>query len=151
ASPVPVAMTRVSDGLIIYESPSSRKLFGQMQQSGEPSYVRDLYVDPRDRQRYLKLLRERGTLEGFEVEFRKADGSHVWVSLTASLIEYQGEEMVVASAYDLTERRAVEAEMARHREALYQSEKLSALGSLLAGAAHELNNPLSVVVGMRSC
>lgn len=147
ASPVPVAMTRVSDGLIIYESPSSRKLFGQMQQSGEPSYVRDLYVDPRDRQRYLNLLRERGTLEGFEVEFRKADGSHVWVSLTASLIEYQGEEMVVASAYDLTERRAVEAEMARHREALYQSEKLSALGSLLAGVAHELNNPLSVVVG----
>lgn len=147
ASPVPVAMTRVSDGLIIYESPASRALFGQMQQSGEPSYITDLYVDPRDRQRYLKLLRERRTLQGFEVELRKADGEHVWASLTASLIEYQGEEMIVASAYDLTERRAVEAEMARHREALYQSEKLSALGSLLAGVAHELNNPLSVVVG----
>ena len=147
ASPVPVAMTRASDGLIVYESPSSRKLFGQLQQSGEPSYVRDLYVDSRDRQRYLTLLRERGTLEGFEVEFRKADGTHIWVSITSSLIEYQGEEMIVASAYDLTERRAVESEMARHREALYQSEKLSALGSLLAGVAHELNNPLSVVVG----
>ena len=147
ASPVPVAMTRASDGLIIYESPASRLLFGQLQQSGEPSYVSDVYVDPGERQRYLKLLRERGTLEGFEVEFRKADGSHIWVSITSSLIEYQGEEMVVASAYDLTERRAVEAEMARQREALYQSEKLSALGSLLAGVAHELNNPLSVVVG----
>lgn len=147
ASPVPVAMTRASDGLIVYESPASRALFGQMQQPGEPSYVRDLYVDARDRQRYLTMLRERGTMEGFEVEFRKADGQHIWVSLTSSLIEYQGEEMIVASAYDLTERRAVEAEMARHREALYQSEKLSALGSLLAGVAHELNNPLSVVVG----
>ena len=147
ASPVPVAMTRASDGLIVYESPASRALFGQMQQSGDPSYVRDLYVDSRDRQRYLTMLRERGTLEGFEVEFRKANGQHIWVSLTASMIEYQGEEMIVASAYDLTERRAVEAEMARHREALYQSEKLSALGSLLAGVAHELNNPLSVVVG----
>ncbi|NIA71795.1 PAS domain S-box protein [Pelagibius litoralis] len=147
ASPVPVAMTRASDGLIIYESPASRALFGQMQRSGEATYIADLYVDPRDRQRYLTLLRERRMLQGFEVELRKADGGHVWASLTASLIEYQGEEMIVASAYDQTERRAAETEMARHREALYQSEKLSALGSLLAGVAHELNNPLSVVVG----
>ncbi len=147
SSPVPVAMTRAEDGLVIYESPASRKIFGQMQQSGEPSYIGDLYVDPEERRRYLRLLREKGTVEGHEVELRRSDGKHIWVSLTASLIEYQGEEMIVASAYDLTERRAVEEQMARHREALYQSEKLSALGALLAGVAHELNNPLSVVVG----
>ncbi len=41
---------------------------------------------------------------------------------------------------DITNRKRME-------QALYQSEKLSALGSLLAGVAHELNNPLSVVVG----
>jgi PAS domain S-box-containing protein len=147
SSPVPVAMTRAEDGLVIYESPASRKIFGQMQQSGEPSYIGDLYVDPEARRRYLDLLREKGTVEGHEVELRRADGKHIWVSLTASLIEYQGEKMIVASAYDLTERRAVEEQMARQREALYQSEKLSALGALLAGVAHELNNPLSVVVG----
>jgi signal transduction histidine kinase/ActR/RegA family two-component response regulator len=38
-------------------------------------------------------------------------------------------------------------ELARQRDALHQSEKLSAFGSLLAGVAHELNNPLAVVVG----
>ncbi|MEI9852203.1 MAG: ATP-binding protein [Sphingomonas sp.] len=47
---------------------------------------------------------------------------------------------------DLTERRRAEAALARSRETLYQTEKLSALGSLLAGVSHELNNPLSIVV-----
>lgn len=47
---------------------------------------------------------------------------------------------------DLTARKAAEVALERSREALYQSEKLTALGSLLAGVSHELNNPLSIVV-----
>ncbi|MEM7529246.1 MAG: PAS-domain containing protein [Pseudomonadota bacterium] len=48
---------------------------------------------------------------------------------------------------DVTERRAAEEELRRQREATHQNEKLTALGELLASVAHELNNPLSVVVG----
>ena len=51
---------------------------------------------------------------------------------------------------DLTEQKQAEQEIETQREALYQSEKLNALGSLLAGVAHELNNPLAVVLTQAS-
>jgi PAS domain S-box-containing protein len=50
-------------------------------------------------------------------------------------------------AVDQTNEKLVEIELEKQRNALQQSEKLAALGSLLAGVAHELNNPLSIVVG----
>src|SRR3712207_8601501 len=46
----------------------------------------------------------------------------------------------------LRKARAAVAELQRQREALLQAEKMAAFGSLLAGVAHELNNPLSIVL-----
>lgn len=48
---------------------------------------------------------------------------------------------------DVTEAKQAEKELQDSREAAFQTEKLAALGELLTGVAHELNNPLSVVVG----
>jgi two-component system NtrC family sensor kinase len=52
-----------------------------------------------------------------------------------------------AAINDLSEQLRAAEVIDRQRDALRQSEKLGAMGSLLAGVAHELNNPLSIVLG----
>lgn len=48
---------------------------------------------------------------------------------------------------DVTELFNARNQLRQAEESLHQSEKLAALGQLLAGVAHELNNPLAVVLG----
>ena len=94
----------------------------------------------------LAVLERNAAIE-FEETAPLDDGLHTYISIKFPLHDADGAAYAVCGiSTDITEKKRSAEELSRQREALYQREKLAALGSLLAGVAHELNNPLSVVV-----
>ncbi len=75
------------------------------------------------------------------------DGRDIVVASSGVPVTRGHQNLALVIFADVTEMKRAQEEIARQREALHQADKISALGSLLAGVAHELNNPLSVVVG----
>jgi PAS domain S-box-containing protein len=142
------------DGTIRYESPSVLRILGYEPHELEGRSAFEFMPDE-DVQRAIAVLgRLRATSGGtatLEFRFRHKDGS--WRTLEAigkNMLDHPMLAGVLINSRDVTERRRIEDELAHQRAARIQSEKLADMGTLLAGVAHELNNPLTVVTGYSS-
>ncbi|MDH5301513.1 MAG: PAS domain S-box protein [Gammaproteobacteria bacterium] len=139
---------------IIEFNPEAERCFGYRAEDVLGKNMTDLIIPPHlreaHRQGFSRFCRsQQGKILGQRVELSamRVDGSEFPVELNI-VASRRGEDLIItAFIVDLTERKQSEQELRRQRDLLHQSEKLNAMGSLLANVAHELNNPLAVVVG----
>jgi len=80
------------------------------------------------------------------IPHRKKDGTLIWVELEVQDIELEGRAVRLASARDVTERKAAQLALHKTEQQLRQAQKMEAIGSLAGGIAHDFNNVLSVIL-----
>jgi PAS domain S-box-containing protein len=107
----------------------------------------------RDRDaRVIEQLKATGSVQPFEKEYFRRDGSRVSVLIGAATFE-EGQHQGVAFVLDLTERHRAEAEASeserRYRETqteLAHANRVATMGQLTASIAHEVNQPIAAAV-----
>jgi PAS domain S-box-containing protein len=96
--------------------------------------------------RALDIARETGKFEAEGWRVRK-DGTRMWAHVVLDAIRDESGELVgfAKITRDITERKEAARQLELAREALFQTQKLEAIGKLTGGIAHDFNNLLNVV------
>jgi two-component system NtrC family sensor kinase len=102
------------------------------------------FILPEDKRRVSELaekaLFEQNVQLTYDLRILTKDGRQRWISATGARIVHQGRLAGLISFTDITKQK-------RQSEQLMLADRLASIGELAAGAAHELNNPLTSVIG----
>ncbi len=102
----------------------------------------DLYENAQDRVLFQQLIEQQGYVKDFEEHFKKANGQHIAVRITAAAIRDEKGKVINYRGImrDVTLEKTLE-----HQ--IMQAQKMEAVGQLAGGIAHDFNNILSAIIG----
>jgi PAS domain S-box-containing protein len=119
------------------------ELLGQPLEILLPDRIREAHVT--HRADYFAEPRVRPMGIGLDLSGRHKDATEFPVEISLSHVAAPDGGAAIAFITDITERKRLEVQLQHQREVLYQNEKLAALGTMAAGIAHEMNNPLGIM------
>jgi len=138
-----ILVTRL-DGSIINMNPAGYKMLGfkDTSLSLEQTSVADFFAEAADWPQIRNMIERRGFVSNAEVSLKYSADKQIRVLVSGSLYEGlpEREASILFLVKDIEQRRLAEEQIA-------QADKLASIGQLSAGIAHEINNPLGIILG----
>lgn len=146
-APFPVVITDFETSQVLFLNRLASDLFGS---DDDTPLVGDravnFYDNPGDRNALIERLRASGTLSNVEMRLHTRDGRPVWAAVSVSKIEFRGRPSLIVALHDITQRRAMEDELRRSKDAAEAAD--AAKGRYLGVLSHEVRTPLNGMLGM---
>lgn len=98
-----------------------------------------LFADPKQGEDFREKIRHGEALIGFEIELLRKNGTTVLFSISSKQLTIDGEQVLMIIGRNVTEQKHMQ-------QMMIQTEKMISLGGIAAGIAHEINNPLGIVL-----
>jgi two-component system cell cycle sensor histidine kinase/response regulator CckA len=129
-------------GRLVFANPATAHMLGYESSAEVLALDPGNFVHPEDRQamadRSRQMIMTGKSLPPYEYRVRHHDGRWLITEVHSMPIKWQERPAILGFARDITARKEMEARLVR-------ADRLAALGTLLAGIAHEMNNPLSYI------
>jgi PAS domain S-box-containing protein len=106
---------------------------------GKTALELGFYRDESDRARVYDRLGRYGHFRNLEFDAQNKDGNPIVCSMSGQVLELDGRQHVLAVVRDVSEMRKL-------HEMMIQNEKMRSVGGMAAGIAHEINNPLGIIL-----
>ena len=152
-NPAICCMVKLWDGAFLDVNDALLRTLGYRREDvvGKSVAELGLWVDPDGAKYVVDRVRNNDILRGHECQFRHRDGSAVDVLFSAELTDFDGEDVLLCVAVDISERKKAEREVLIANERFYIA--FSASPSMLAivgaddGIIRDVNSRWSEVLG----
>ncbi|MFN6564102.1 MAG: GAF domain-containing protein [Nostoc sp. ChiSLP01] len=119
AIPIPLIISRVSDGLILYANPELIKTFKIFQiDLVNHKYLLDFYKNIADFTTLLEALKKHGSIRNYELELKRADGTYFWAIASLQYLNFNNETAILTVFHDISDRKKNETQLQEKNEFL---------------------------------
>ena len=145
-SPVANILTAF-DGTIVEANPAACSMFKHTRGELLERHLADLFGDAERGRQYVAGLSTGERPPEEEIEYRAGDGDTITVEQSSVAIGSAREEQIwIHFLRDMTQAKRLAEEAGNARSQVARADRLASVGQLVAGVAHELNNPLTGVL-----